>query len=50
MELVMCRSCGHFQPAVPQDGTLESLRDDCEKYGNAEFLDTQTNEVAHPNV
>lgn len=50
MELVMCRSCGHFQHAVPRDGTLESLRDDCEKCGNAEFLDTRTDEMAYPDV
>lgn len=50
MQLVMCRSCGHFQPAVRRNDVLESVRDDCEECGNAEFLDTRTDEVAHPDV
>lgn len=37
MEMVMCTDCGHFQPAVRRDGSLEPIAERCEVCGGTSF-------------
>jgi ribosomal protein S27E len=33
MEVVMCLDCGHFQPALRRDGSIEPVSGECERCG-----------------
>lgn len=45
MDLLMCRSCGEFVPAVPVDGDLVPKDDECPDCGGVEFKDNETDTI-----
>ena len=45
MELVMCRSCGEFVHAFPEDGTYVPRRDECPACGGTGFKHIGTGSV-----
>ena len=45
IEQVMCRACGEFVQALPEDDGLVPLREACPRCGEAEFKHNGSGEI-----
>lgn len=45
MEWVMCLACGEFAKAVPDDGEIVPLREECPSCGGTEFKHNRSETV-----